>query len=117
MTEARRQKRNGAGIHNEVLKNVKTPKLLSEVDPIVINFEFFDNGFVHLTKEEDTEPFLEFVDTKYPIKFDYIGFGNWDCKAHYFFDCPLESHPPVERIQCPQTPFLTDMDVRVQDNE
>ena len=57
-TEVRRQKRSGAAKHNEAFKTMKTPKLLSEEEPVMFIIEFFDNGYVKLTKDDDDEAFF-----------------------------------------------------------
>jgi hypothetical protein len=98
-SEARRQKRFGIGIHNENVKYFQTPRLLSEMHPVMFQIEFFDNGLVRLTKDGDKEAFMEFNDEKMKINFSFLSFSNWDCKANYFFDCPFES-PVVSIASC-----------------
>lgn len=89
-TEVRRQIRNTVVLHrNHVLKKIPTPQMLSELEPFVLTVEFVQGGLVRLTRDGETEPFLEFSDSSTEISFNYIGFSNWLSKVIYFFDCPV----------------------------
>ncbi|EDS35107.1 conserved hypothetical protein [Culex quinquefasciatus] len=89
-TEVRRQIRNTVVLHrNHVLKKIPTPQMLSELEPFVLTVEFVQGGLVRLTRDGETEPFLEFSDPSAEISFNYIGFSNWLSKVIYFFDCPV----------------------------
>ncbi|XP_062717279.1 uncharacterized protein LOC134292261 [Aedes albopictus] len=88
--EVRRQTRfNTLMFTNHVLKQVPTPNVLSETEPFVMRMDFFKDGSVTLTKDNETKPFLEFSDPNAEVNFRYIGFSNWLSKAIYFFDCPM----------------------------
>ncbi|XP_062555010.1 uncharacterized protein LOC134220071 [Armigeres subalbatus] len=89
-TEIRRQTRFNKLVHtNHVLKKIRTPDILPEMEPFVLQVEFVQDGSVRLTRDGDTEPFLEFCDPDAEISYKYIGFSNWLSKMIYFFDCPV----------------------------
>lgn len=78
---------------NTLVKTTLTPSILSKTRPLMFRLEVFDNGNVHLTKDGERRPFLEFNDNFSQLDLEYIAFTKWNLELFYFYDCPLETDP------------------------
>ncbi|KFB50976.1 hypothetical protein ZHAS_00019019 [Anopheles sinensis] len=85
----RQTRRRDYTFDNVLLKEAKTPRLMSRSEPLVFQLEVFDNGRIQLTRDGERRPFLEYVDNRQTIPMDYIAFTKWEADMIYFYDCPL----------------------------
>ncbi|XP_058123095.1 uncharacterized protein LOC131264845 [Anopheles coustani] len=91
-TEISRQTRSGTeNYENTSLKKITTPNIMSKTRPYMFRIEVLHNGMVHLTKDGEKKPFLEFEDGAHKLELSYIGFTLWNYDVFYFYDCPLNT--------------------------
>uniref|UniRef100_A0A182ITC5 Uncharacterized protein n=1 Tax=Anopheles atroparvus TaxID=41427 RepID=A0A182ITC5_ANOAO len=104
-TEVNRQTRSTNGEYiNALLRITSTPNILSKTRPLMVRLEVFDNGNVHLTRDGERRPFLEFADKHSKMELDYIAFTQWNYDLFYFYDCPLgtDSNNVPQSMESPQ---------------
>ncbi|XP_055629516.1 uncharacterized protein LOC129770597 isoform X2 [Toxorhynchites rutilus septentrionalis] len=90
-TVVRRYKRTSPSEHGDedVLKEQSSIGMLSVYEPFMFTMAVHPNGLVQLTRDGDSDPFLEFRDPKF-VSAKHVGFCNWDVPVVFFYDCPLE---------------------------
>uniref|UniRef100_A0A9I3EI79 Farnesoic acid O-methyl transferase domain-containing protein n=1 Tax=Anopheles dirus TaxID=7168 RepID=A0A9I3EI79_9DIPT len=73
------------------LQEVSTVGLLHRARPLMFKLEVFDNAMVTLTKDGESNPFIQFGGNTVPP--EYIAFLRFNADVVYFYDCPLENKP------------------------